>query len=46
MKVDPGTTYQADDVVTSNGVGYCCLQGHTAQAGWEPPVVPALRQPV
>ncbi|MFJ9442491.1 M28 family peptidase [Kitasatospora sp. NPDC101235] len=42
----PGTTYQAGDVVTYNGVSYRCLQGHTAQVGWEPPVVPALWQPV
>nr|WP_316521573.1 M28 family peptidase [Kitasatospora sp. K002] len=42
----PGTTYQAGDVVTYNGVGYRCLQGHTAQVGWEPPIVPALWQQV
>ncbi|MFI2609464.1 M28 family peptidase [Kitasatospora sp. NPDC018619] len=42
----PGTTYQAGDVVTYNGVSYRCLQGHTAQVGWEPPVVPALWQAV
>ncbi|MGW3078274.1 M4 family metallopeptidase [Kitasatospora sp. NPDC001132] len=41
-----GTTYQAGDVVTYNGVGYRCLQGHTAQVGWEPPNVPALWQAV
>ncbi|MGA5818015.1 M28 family peptidase [Kitasatospora sp. NPDC094028] len=38
----PGTTYQVGDVVTYNGVGYRCVQGHTAQVGWEPPIVPAL----
>ncbi|MFG2825440.1 M28 family peptidase [Kitasatospora sp. NPDC048365] len=38
----PGTTYQAGDVVTYNGVSYRCIQGHTAQVGWEPPIVPAL----
>ncbi|MFJ2806715.1 M28 family peptidase [Kitasatospora sp. NPDC087271] len=42
----PGTTYQAGDVVTYNGVSYRCLQGHTAQVGWEPPIVPALWQAV
>ncbi|MGW7583795.1 carbohydrate-binding protein, partial [Kitasatospora sp. NPDC054768] len=41
-----GTTYQAGDIVTYNGVGYRCLQGHTAQVGWEPPNVPALWQQV
>ncbi|MDH6709229.1 hypothetical protein P3T27_005975 [Kitasatospora sp. MAA19] len=41
-----GTTYQAGDVVTYNGVSYRCLQGHTAQVGWEPPIVPALWQAV
>lgn len=42
----PGTTYQAGDVVTYNGVSYRCIQGHTAQVGWEPPIVPALWQAV
>ncbi|MFI5533863.1 M28 family peptidase [Kitasatospora sp. NPDC051853] len=37
-----GTTYAAGDVVTYNGVSYRCIQGHTAQVGWEPPNVPAL----
>ncbi|MGW7443441.1 M28 family peptidase [Kitasatospora sp. NPDC054795] len=41
-----GTTYQAGDIVTYNGVSYRCLQGHTAQVGWEPPIVPALWQQV
>ncbi|MFD5088138.1 M28 family peptidase [Kitasatospora sp. NPDC058201] len=39
-----GTTYQAGDTVTFNGLSYRCLQGHTAQVGWEPPIVPALWQ--
>ncbi|MEV6976916.1 M28 family peptidase [Kitasatospora sp. NPDC093806] len=42
----PGTTYQAGDTVTYNGVSYRCLQGHTAQVGWEPPIVPALWQQI
>ncbi|MFE7191703.1 M28 family peptidase [Kitasatospora sp. NPDC057541] len=42
----PGTTYQAGDVVTWNGVSYRCLQGHTAQVGWEPNIVPALWQAI
>ena len=39
-----GTVYQAGDVVTYNGVSYRCIQGHQAQTGWEPPIVPALWQ--
>jgi hypothetical protein len=30
------------DVVTYGGLTYRCLQSHTSQAGWTPPVVPAL----
>ncbi|WP_327674634.1 M28 family peptidase [Kitasatospora sp. NBC_00458] len=41
-----GTTYKAGDTVTFNGVSYRCLQGHTAQVGWEPPIVPALWQQI
>lgn len=37
-----GRTYGAGDAVTYGGRGYVCLQAHTAQAGWEPPNVPAL----
>ncbi|MFI0228268.1 carbohydrate-binding protein [Streptomyces sp. NPDC017086] len=37
-----GTAYRAGDQVTYGGRGYVCLQPHTAQPGWEPPVVPAL----
>ncbi|MFJ7956131.1 carbohydrate-binding protein [Streptomyces sp. NPDC096319] len=37
-----GTAYRAGDAVTHGGRGYVCLQAHTAQAGWEPPNVPAL----
>ncbi|MFE4516093.1 carbohydrate-binding protein [Kitasatospora sp. NPDC056783] len=39
-----GTSYNAGDRVTYNGVSYTCLQAHTAMAGWEPPNVPALWQ--
>ncbi|HTJ31974.1 MAG TPA: carbohydrate-binding protein [Dactylosporangium sp.] len=39
-----GRTYATGDRVTYAGVTYRCLQGHTAQAGWEPPNVPALWQ--
>jgi protocatechuate 3,4-dioxygenase beta subunit len=37
-----GTSYAAGARVTYGGQGYVCLQGHTAQPGWEPPNVPAL----
>ncbi|MBK1812110.1 hypothetical protein JHL18_15920 [Clostridium sp. YIM B02505] len=37
-----GATYKTGDIVSYNGVNYICLQGHTALAGWEPPVVAAL----
>ncbi|MCB5165840.1 M20/M25/M40 family metallo-hydrolase [Streptomyces bambusae] len=37
-----GGTYAAGDVVTYEGVRYRCIQGHTANPGWEPPNVPAL----
>ncbi|MFB8025210.1 carbohydrate-binding protein [Streptomyces sp. NPDC056465] len=39
-----GTTYAAGAVVTYGGARYRCLQGHQAQAGWQPPNVPALWQ--
>ncbi|MFI9001025.1 carbohydrate-binding protein [Streptomyces sp. NPDC053541] len=41
-----GTVYAAGDTVTYGGATYRCLQGHQAQAGWEPPNVPALWQRV
>ncbi|MFG3495510.1 carbohydrate-binding protein [Streptomyces sp. NPDC047928] len=37
-----GTVYAPGARVTYGGGGYVCLQGHTAQPGWEPPNVPAL----
>ncbi|ATY09835.1 dioxygenase [Amycolatopsis sp. AA4] len=39
-----GKSYPAGTRVTFNGVSYVCLQGHTAQRGWEPPNAPALWQ--
>ncbi|MFE3176018.1 carbohydrate-binding protein [Amycolatopsis sp. NPDC059090] len=39
-----GKAYTAGTRVTFNGVSYVCLQGHTAQQGWEPPNAPALWQ--
>ncbi|MEV7181176.1 M28 family peptidase [Kitasatospora sp. NPDC093679] len=41
-----GTVYRAGDTVTYAGLSYVCLQGHQAQTGWEPPIVPALWQRV
>ncbi|MEV0581952.1 carbohydrate-binding protein [Nonomuraea sp. NPDC050310] len=41
-----GTAYAAGASVTYGGATYRCLQAHTAQAGWEPPNVPALWQRV
>ena len=38
----PGTRYDTGDLVTYGGQVYRCVQGHTTQAGWEPPGVPAL----
>ncbi|NRQ34986.1 dioxygenase [Nonomuraea sp. NN258] len=37
-----GVTYQAGNQATYGGATYRCRQGHTSQAGWEPPNVPAL----
>ncbi|GAA2454679.1 alpha-lytic protease prodomain-containing protein [Streptomyces macrosporus] len=42
----PGQVYSAGDQVTYGGATYRCLQGHQAQAGWEPPNAPALWQRV
>ncbi|MER7420964.1 carbohydrate-binding protein [Micromonospora peucetia] len=39
-----GTAYAAGATVSYAGESYRCLQGHTAQSGWEPPTVPALWQ--
>lgn len=47
---DPGTAepWEAGETVTAGdlrehaGITYRCIQGHTTQAGWEPPNVPAL----
>lgn len=36
--------YKTGDLVTYQGSTYKCLQGHTSQAGWEPPAVPAMWQ--
>ncbi|MFE2754789.1 alpha-lytic protease prodomain-containing protein [Actinosynnema sp. NPDC059335] len=38
----PGVAYAIGSLVTYDGVGYRCLQGHTSQPGWDPPAVPAL----
>lgn len=34
--------YKVNDLVVYQGSNYRCLQAHTSQAGWTPPVVPAL----
>lgn len=39
---DAGVEYAVDARVRCDGKLYRCVQAHTAQAGWEPPVVPAL----
>ncbi|MFG3704486.1 carbohydrate-binding protein [Micromonospora sp. NPDC047670] len=41
-----GAVYATGATVDYAGVSYRCLQGHTAQPGWEPPNVPALWQRV
>lgn len=40
----PATAYALNDHVTYQGVEYTCIQAHTSQAGWAPPIVPALWQ--
>lgn len=42
----PYTSYPAGAQVTYDGVEYVCIQGHTSLPGWEPPIVPALWQPI
>lgn len=42
----PDQTVSVDDLREHDGVVYRCLTAHTTQAGWEPPNVPALWQPV
>jgi hypothetical protein len=34
--------YSANDVVIFENLGYECLQAHTSQIDWQPPLVPAL----
>lgn len=38
----PGTAYTVDERIRHEGILYRCVQAHTSQTGWEPPVVPAL----
>ncbi|MEV0202902.1 carbohydrate-binding protein [Nonomuraea sp. NPDC050691] len=42
----PGVWYAVGARVTYNGADYECIQAHTSQTGWEPPIVPALWKPV
>lgn len=37
-----GETVQTGDRRYYDGKWYICVQGHTTQTGWEPPIVPAL----
>ena len=37
-----GISYQIGEVIQYGGVLYEVIQAHTSQAGWTPPVVPAL----
>lgn len=37
-----GTAYEVDERIRHDGILYRCVQAHTSQTGWEPPVVPAL----
>ena len=39
---EPDTAYAVGDRRRYNDLLYRCVQGHTSQAGWEPPAVPAL----
>ena len=38
----PGTAYEAGDLREHAGTLWKCVQGHTSQSDWQPPVVPAL----
>ncbi len=37
-----GAAYRVNDTVAYDGETYRCIQEHTAQGDWTPPVVPAL----
>ena len=37
-----GVAYKVRDKVAYGGTVYSCVQGHVSQAGWKPPIVPAL----
>lgn len=40
-----GESVKVGDLRTYEGTVYRCTQAHTTQAGWEPPIVPALWAP-
>lgn len=43
----PGQTYEQGELTEHEGIVYVQLQPtHTTQAGWEPPVVPAIWDPL
>ena len=39
-----GVYYQVDECVSYNDINYRCIQAHTSQHDWKPPIVPALWQ--
>lgn len=41
----PGIRFATGALARFNGVVYQCVQGHTTQADWTPPAVPALWRP-
>ncbi|WP_410961482.1 carbohydrate-binding protein, partial [Salmonella sp. SAL4457] len=38
--------YRVDDGVTYEGLRYLCLQAHTSNSGWTPPVAFTLWRPL
>jgi hypothetical protein len=40
-----GVAYAVGTLVTHEGLTYKCLQAHTSQSDWAPPIVPALWEP-
>ena len=41
-KWEPRTAYTVDQRIRYEDILYRCVQAHTSQVGWEPPLVPAL----
>ena len=42
----PGIAVEVDEIVTYEGTSYRVIQAHTTQAGWTPPAVPSLFEPL